>query len=155
MRNVGLKIIMESYEIVETKLHDVMTHQTLSETYQSDLSISELNTGVRKMTLFDLQILSLLSSVPMTGYSLRRSLLSYFSVKVSFGTLYPRLRHFEKKGLLRSTIVHGHPGNRVIEYELTLEGEKVLGSGLTTFQRSMNNMIDLVARTSMVDSKSK
>ena len=151
--NVGLKITMESYEITGMKSRDVMNLQTLSDTCQSDLLISELTTSIRKMTLFDLQILSVLSSISMTGYSLRKSLQSYFGIKVSFGTLYPHLRHFEKKGLLTSAIGQEHPGSRGIEYELTAEGKMVLRSGLTTFQRSLNNMMELASRTSLVDIK--
>ena len=96
-----------------------------------------------KITLADLQILSLLEATPMTGYGLKKYFLSYFGIKISFGTLYPRLKYFKKLKIIKPTIVHQSRGTSGIFYELTAKGKTELELGWKYFQKTLDLTEDL------------
>jgi DNA-binding PadR family transcriptional regulator len=100
------------------------------------------STKTWKITMTDLQILSLLESHPMTGYAVRKSLLSHFGIKISFGTLYPRLRYFERLRMLKPTKIDLSSGGLGIQYELTEKGKVDLEMGLKYLQKTFS-MIEL------------
>jgi len=97
-----------------------------------------------KMGFLDLQILSLLCSLPMTGYCLRKNLHLRFGIWISFGTLYPHLRFLERIQVLSSSSKSRTPTSEVITYELTARGRMDLRRGLASFQNSINVVEELV-----------
>jgi DNA-binding PadR family transcriptional regulator len=96
-----------------------------------------------KITLADLQILSLLEAIPMTGYGIKKYFLSYFGINISFGTLYPRLKYFEKLEIIKPTIVYRSRGTSGIYYELTAKGKTELELGWKYFQKTLELTRDL------------
>jgi DNA-binding PadR family transcriptional regulator len=97
-----------------------------------------------KMGFLDLQILSLLSTFPMTGYCLRKNLHFRFGTWISFGTLYPHLKLLEKIRVLSSSSKSRTPTSaEVITYELTVKGRGDLRRGLRTYQRSIKIVEEL------------
>jgi DNA-binding PadR family transcriptional regulator len=102
------------------------------------------NSGIGwKITLADLQILSLLDAIPMTGYGIKKYFLSYFGINISFGTLYPRLKYFEKLEIIKPTIVYRSRGTSGIFYELTAKGKTELELGWKYFQKTLELTKDL------------
>jgi DNA-binding PadR family transcriptional regulator len=98
-----------------------------------------------KIGFLDLQILSLLSSQPMTGYCLRKNLHLRFGTWTSFGTLYPHLKFLEKIQVLSSSSKTRSPTSaEVITYELTEKGSADLKKGLISFQDSIRIVEELV-----------
>lgn len=98
-----------------------------------------------RMAFVDLQILSLLHSHRMTGYSIRKNLNSRFGILISFGTLYPRLKFLEKIQVLKA-IVESRPPNSstVVTYELTPKGVNDLRTGLVTYENSIRTMVEIL-----------
>lgn len=88
------------------------------------------------LNFFDLVVLSMLESVPMTGYVIKKRLFVQYRLKVSYGTLYPRLRYLEERGIIRNSNVAGEFAARKsgTNYGLTRDGKKVLDRNLRTFQ---------------------
>ena len=102
------------------------------------------NSGIGwKITLADFQILSLLDAIPMTGYGIKKYFLSYFGINISFGTLYPRLKYFEKLEIIKPTIVYRSRGTSGIFYELTAKGKTELELGWKYFQKTLELTKDL------------
>jgi DNA-binding PadR family transcriptional regulator len=97
-----------------------------------------------KTTLIDLQILSLLASIPMNGYELRKSFFQTFGVKISFGTIYPRLRYFERLNVIKPTTLNRPSGTCKIQYGLTSKGKADLRIGLNLFREILSTMEELV-----------
>lgn len=62
----------------------------------SSLASAE-STNVAKQ-LVDIEILYLLTFSPKSGYELRKHLLNWFKINISYGTLYPHLHALEKSG---------------------------------------------------------
>jgi len=60
------------------------------------------STNVAKQ-LVDIEILYLLTFSPKSGYELRKHLLNWFKINISYGTLYPHLHALEKSGLVIGT----------------------------------------------------
>jgi DNA-binding PadR family transcriptional regulator len=58
---------------------------------------------VKLKEVLDLQLLYLLLGGPSSGYDLNKRMQKEFGVKVSYGTLYPRLAHYEMVGMLSSS----------------------------------------------------
>jgi len=100
------------------------------------------------MTLVDLAMLSLLESVPMTGYALRKMLVSQFGLKTSYGTLYPRLKSLEKSGIIKYSDNTGLLSARKsgINYELTRNGKQVFAFNLRLFQEFLKRIQFPVAK---------
>jgi len=97
-----------------------------------------------KMGFLDLQILSLLSTFPMTGYCLRKNLHFRFGTWISFGTLYPHLKFLERIHVLSSSSKSRTPtSSEVITYDLTEKGRGDLRRGLRTYQRSIKIVEEL------------
>ncbi len=88
------------------------------------------------ITFVELAMLSILDSTPMTGYVLRKTLLTQFGLKTSFGTLYPRLKALEKSEIIKYSENVGRLATRKsgINYELTPYGKKIFNSNLRLFQ---------------------
>jgi DNA-binding PadR family transcriptional regulator len=94
-----------------------------------------------RMAFVDLQILALLHSERLTGYSIRKNLNAKFGILISFGTLYPRLKFLERIQVLKSVIVNRSPRSPgVVTYELTEKGTEDLRTGLVTYQNSLLTM---------------
>jgi DNA-binding PadR family transcriptional regulator len=100
-------------------------------------------TGIdSSLSFLDLVILSLLDSAPMTGYVLKKRLAAQYRLKASFGTLYPRLKTFEKKGVLQTSERNGEFASRAsgTNYLLTKPGKKLLLEGLQNFERFLEKI---------------
>ncbi len=98
-----------------------------------------------RMAFVDLQILALLHSQRLTGYSIRKNLNARFGILISFGTLYPRLKFLERIQVLKSVIVSRSPHSPgVVTYELTDKGAEDLRSGLVKYQDSLLTMRQLL-----------
>ncbi len=94
-----------------------------------------------RMAFVDLQILALLHSQRLTGYSIRKNLNARFGILISFGTLYPRLKFLERIQVLRSIIESRSPHSPgVVTYELTEKGADDLRTGLVSYQNSLRTM---------------
>jgi len=94
-----------------------------------------------RMAFVDLQILSLLHSQRLTGYSIRKNLNSRFGILISFGTLYPRLKFLERIQVLRSVVAsRSSASSSVVTYELTDKGMDDLKTGLVAYQSSLKKM---------------
>ena len=94
-----------------------------------------------RMAFVDLQILALLHSERLTGYSIRKNLNARFGILISFGTLYPRLKFLERVSVLRSVIESRSPHSPgVVTYELTEKGADDLRTGLVVYQNSLHTM---------------
>jgi DNA-binding PadR family transcriptional regulator len=94
-----------------------------------------------RMAFVDLQILALLHSQRLTGYSIRKHLNSRFGILISFGTLYPRLKFLERIQVLKSVIASRSPRSPgVVTYELTEKGADDLRTGLVVYQNSLRTM---------------
>jgi len=87
------------------------------------------------ISFLDLIVLYLLDHAPMSGYALKRKLTTQFHLRTSYGTLYPRLKLFQKKGIVRivPTMQISSTRSSGINYELTPLGKKLLSNGLVTF----------------------
>lgn len=90
--------------------------------------------------VLDLAILGRLADGPQHGYEIRKSLLSGLGVfrTLSFGSLYPRLKALDARGLIASAgpstddaLPHPLAGRRSrIVYELTRSGKEFLATAL-------------------------
>lgn len=95
--------------------------------------------------VLDLAVLGRLADGPQHGYELRKSLMTTLGVfrTLSFGSLYPRLRALEERGLLTSSstsagdpgaLPHALAGRRSrIVYELTATGKEHLAESLAAW----------------------
>lgn len=93
--------------------------------------------------VLDLAILGRLADGPQHGYELRKSLMTSLGVfrTLSFGSLYPRLRALEERGLVTSSsftdtgaLPHALAGRRSrIVYELTTAGKEHLAESLASW----------------------
>jgi len=81
----------------------------------------------RRADVLDLAVLGLLHDSPLHGYELRKrlaSVLGPFRV-LSYGTLYPCLKHLSEQGWITSTDAQTASGRRArIVYELTAAGKE-------------------------------
>ena len=93
------------------------------------------------MAFVDLQILSLLHTQRLTGYSIRKNLNARFGILISFGTLYPRLKFLERIHVLKSVVANRTTSaTSVVTYELTEKGMDDLKSGLVAYESSLRKM---------------
>ena len=98
-----------------------------------------------RMAFVDLQILSLLHSRRMTGYSIRKNLNSRFGILISFGTLYPRLKFLERIQVLKAIVESRPPSSStVVTYELTPKGVMDLRTGLVSYENSIRTMVEIL-----------
>jgi DNA-binding PadR family transcriptional regulator len=87
---------------------------------------------VKLKEVIDLQLLYLLSESPSSGYALNKKMLKEFGLKISYGTLYPKLAYFEKAGILSSSWQRNDPDSaspvakRKRIYRLTEYGQGIL-----------------------------
>ena len=66
---------------------------------QENVSQGEAASSLVKQ-LVDIEILYLLTFSPKSGYELRKQLMNWFKINVSYGTLYPHLHSLEKTGFI-------------------------------------------------------
>jgi len=85
------------------------------------------------LSLHDLVVLFILDSEPTTGYVLRKKLSEQFRLRSSFGTLYPRLKSFEKDGVITQVGRESSVRGSGVSYELTPVGKKLLSENLRVF----------------------
>jgi DNA-binding PadR family transcriptional regulator len=98
-----------------------------------------------RMAFVDLQILALLHSERLTGYSIRKNLNKKFGILISFGTLYPRLRFLERIQVLHSVVASRSPNSPgVVTYELTQKGADDLRTGLVVYHNSLRTMEEII-----------
>lgn len=81
--------------------------------------------------VIDLQLLYLIYKGPMSGYDLRRNMETRFRVKLSYGTIYPHLREFERKTLVLGSWSEATRSKKKI-YTITQNGEAMLRESLST-----------------------
>lgn len=97
-----------------------------------------------QVSLLDLVLLYLIDSEPTTGYILKKKLTDQFRLRSSFGTLYPRLKVFEKEGIVK--IIQHNTGaqlrNSGIHYEITLKGKLLLAENLRAFNGFLQRVKD-------------
>jgi len=83
----------------------------------------------RRSEVLDLAVLGVLHDSPLHGYELRKRLGAVLGPlhSISYGSLYPRLKDLEARGLLTATEADGGPRARArIVYQLTPEGKEQL-----------------------------
>jgi len=87
--------------------------------------------------LVDIEILYLLTFSPKSGYELRKKLLSWFKINISYGTLYPHLHSLEKSGLIvgawQQKFDEAPLKKRM--YSLTPVGQKILRGNIENLSR--------------------
>ena len=71
---------------------------SVKQEHENLLRSSEASSLVKQ--LVDIEILYLLTFTPKSGYELRKQLLNWFKINVSYGTLYPHLHSLEKTGFI-------------------------------------------------------
>jgi DNA-binding PadR family transcriptional regulator len=87
--------------------------------------------------LVDIEILYLLTFSPKSGYELRKKLLSWFKINISYGTLYPHLHSLEKMGLIVGTWQQKFDEAPLKKrmYSLTPAGQKILRSNVESLSK--------------------
>jgi PadR family transcriptional regulator, regulatory protein PadR len=87
--------------------------------------------------LVDIEILYLLTFSPKSGYELRKKLLSWFKINISYGTLYPHLHALEKMGLIAGTWQQKFDEAPLKKrmYSLTPMGHKILNSNIESLSK--------------------
>jgi DNA-binding PadR family transcriptional regulator len=71
---------------------------TVKQAQEHISQVAEASSLVKQ--LVDIEILYLLTFSPKSGYELRKQLLNWFKINVSYGTLYPHLHSLEKTGFI-------------------------------------------------------
>jgi len=87
--------------------------------------------------LVDIEILYLLTFSPKSGYELRKKLLSWFKINISYGTLYPHLHSLEKSGLIVGTWQQKFDEAPLKKrmYSLTPLGQKILRNNVENLSK--------------------
>jgi DNA-binding PadR family transcriptional regulator len=87
--------------------------------------------------LVDIEILYLLTFSPKSGYELRKKLLSWYKINISYGTLYPHLHSLEKSGLIIGTWQQKFDEAPLKKrmYSLTPTGQKILRGNIENLSR--------------------
>jgi DNA-binding PadR family transcriptional regulator len=87
--------------------------------------------------LVDIEILYLLTFSPKSGYELRKKLLGWFKINISYGTLYPHLHSLEKMGLIVGTWQQKFDEAPLKKrmYSLTPAGQKILRSNVENLSK--------------------
>ncbi len=87
--------------------------------------------------LVDIEILYLLTFSAKSGYELRKKLLSWYKINISYGTLYPHLHSLEKMGLIVGTWQQKFDEAALKKrmYSLTPMGQKILQSNVESLSR--------------------
>ena len=87
--------------------------------------------------LVDIEILYLLTFSPKSGYELRKKLLNWFKISISYGTLYPHLHALEKSGLIigawQQKFDEAPLKKRM--YSLTPVGQKILRNNIENLSK--------------------
>jgi DNA-binding PadR family transcriptional regulator len=87
--------------------------------------------------LVDIEILYLLTFSPKSGYELRKKLLSWFKISISYGTLYPHLHSLERSGLILGTWQQKFDEAPLKKrmYSLTPIGQRILRSNIESLSK--------------------
>ena len=90
----------------------------------------------------DVLLLKTLSSGPLHGYAVSRSIRAATedAFSVDEGALYPALRRLEKRGMVEAEWGVTDTGREARFYRLTPEGEAELRTGLRTWHRYVEAM---------------
>jgi DNA-binding PadR family transcriptional regulator len=96
---------------------------------------SELMSAAKQ--LVDIEILYLLTFSPKSGYELRKKLLSWFKISISYGTLYPHLHALEKSGLILGAWQQKFDEAPLKKrmYSLTPMGQKILRANVENLSK--------------------
>ncbi|MGI0090480.1 MAG: PadR family transcriptional regulator [Nitrososphaerales archaeon] len=101
--------------------------------------------------LVDIEILYLLTFTPKSGYELRKQLLNWFKINVSYGTLYPHLHSLEKTGFITGAWqpkFDAAPLRKRI-YSLTPSGIEVLRGSVESLTKITLTMQFMMTRVNM------
>jgi DNA-binding PadR family transcriptional regulator len=92
--------------------------------------------------LVDIEILYLLTFSPKSGYELRKKLLSWFKISISYGTLYPHLHALEKSGLILGAWQQKFDEAPLKKrmYSLTPQGQKILRANVESLSKISTTM---------------
>ena len=88
--------------------------------------------------VIDIQLLYLVHKGPVSGYDLRRNMQKRFNVRLSYGTIYPHLRNFERRNFVFgswSTKTNGRSKKKF--YTITEQGKATLRECFSAF-KTMN-----------------
>ncbi len=103
------------------------------------ISTEVADTLVKKF--LDLIILSILSTEPMHGYSIIKTIFHRCGVLVSQGMLYPLLHEMQEKGLVKQEAANMGRGK---VYAITPEGREVARTRLREFSGTLHYLLSLI-----------
>jgi DNA-binding PadR family transcriptional regulator len=101
--------------------------------------------------LVDIEILYLLTFSPKSGYELRKQLLNWFKINVSYGTLYPHLHSLERTGFITGKWhqkFDSAPLRKRI-YSLTQAGKEVLRGSIESLTKIALTMQFMMTRVNI------
>jgi DNA-binding PadR family transcriptional regulator len=118
-------------------LSNIRSSQEQTEAVEENPSLQDFD------RLIDIQLLYLIDQEAMSGYDLRRIMQRRFHVTLSYGTIYPHLKNFEKKKLAMGTWGHRadkHSKKKV--YAMTEKGRSTLRKCLSDLAK-MNDELSV------------
>lgn len=93
--------------------------------------------------VIDIQLLYLVHKGPVSGYDLRRNMQKRFNVRLSYGTIYPHLRNFERRNFVFGNWSNSTKGSSKKKfYTITEQGKATLRECLSAFE-TMNEELAL------------
>ena len=122
---------------------------SIKQTEENVYSASEPPSLVKQ--LVDIEILYLLTFSPKSGYELRKQLLNWFKINVSYGTLYPHLHSLERTGFISGKWhqkFDSAPLRKRI-YSLTQAGRDVLQGSIESLTKISLAMQFMMTRVNM------
>ena len=122
---------------------------SIKQTEESVYHGSEPSSLVKQ--LVDIEILYLLTFSPKSGYELRKQLLNWFKINVSYGTLYPHLHSLERTGFISGKWhqkFDSAPLRKRI-YSLTQAGREVLRGSIESLTKISLAMQFMMTRVNM------
>ncbi len=101
--------------------------------------------------LVDIEILYLLTFSPKSGYALKKQLLNWFKINVSYGTLYPHLHSLEKTGFITGKWQQKFESAplRKRMYSLTQTGSEILRGSIESLTKIALTMQFMMTRVNM------
>jgi DNA-binding PadR family transcriptional regulator len=122
---------------------------SIKQTHENQITSNE-STGLVKQ-LVDIEILYLLTFSPKSGYELKKQLLNWFKINVSYGTLYPHLHSLEKTGFITGKWhqkFESAPLKKRV-YSLTEPGNQILRGSIESLTKIALTMQFMMTRVNM------
>lgn len=118
---------------------------------RDDSSSSPSSSSSLVKQLVDVEILYLLTFNPKSGYEIRKQLLSWFKINVSYGTLYPHLHTLEKSGLISGAWEQKFESAPLKKrmYSLTPTGREFLKDNVESLTKISLTMQFMITRVNM------